>query len=154
MNLLDLARSALADRTAEDRPRYRWRVSYPDGRSVELCALPEISRREVEVRYPGASIEALPDGLRKPAAAPKPTEADADRRRAKALAMLADNPTWRQFVVVEAGEPVVIGVAISGLGYGEIEIPAARYDVRALLALLELLDRHGCVGCEPPIRLH
>jgi hypothetical protein len=65
-----------------------------------------------------------------------------ERRRAKALAVLAENPGWRRFVLVEAGEPTIIGVAISGIGYGELELPARRYDAQTLL---ELIDVYGSV---------
>ena len=66
MNLLDLARSALPEtrQTASNPPTgacYRWRVSYPDGRAFDFCALPEQDRQQVQARYPGASIQPLPD---------------------------------------------------------------------------------------------
>ena len=53
-------------------------------------------------------------------------KANTERRRAKALAMLAEKPAWRRFVLVEAGEPSAIGLAIRGIGYGELELPALR----------------------------
>ena len=65
-----------------------------------------------------------------------------EHRRAKALAMVAENPAWRRFVLVEAGEPTVIGVAIRGVGYGELELPAQRYDAQTLL---KLIDMYGSV---------
>ncbi len=42
--------------------------------------------------------------------------------------MLAENPAWRRFVLVEAGEPTIVGVAMRGIGYGELELPAERHD--------------------------
>jgi len=65
---------------------------------------------------------------------------EVERRCAKALALLADYPNWRRVVIVEAGAPTIIGIAIRGIGYGEFEIPVDRYDA---LALLELLDRYA-----------
>ena len=38
------------------------------------------------------------------------------------------------------GDPVIAGVAIRGVAYGELEIPAERYEAAALL---DLLDRYG-----------
>jgi hypothetical protein len=38
------------------------------------------------------------------------------------------------------GNPVIIGIAVRTVGYGEIEIPAAKYDVPLLMAML---DQHG-----------
>jgi hypothetical protein len=65
---------------------------------------------------------------------------EVERRCAKALALLADNPNWRRAIVVEAGDPVIVSVAIRGIGYGEIEIAPDRYDP---LAIIELLDRYA-----------
>jgi hypothetical protein len=75
-----------------------------------------------------------------PAAHKAPKDQGADRRRAKALALLEQHPDWRIAVVVETGSPAIVGVAIRGVAYGEIEIPAEQYDAFALLALME---RHG-----------
>jgi hypothetical protein len=69
-----------------------------------------------------------------------PTDPNTERRRAKALALLGANPTWQRVVVAEAGDPAIIGVAIRGMAYGELEIPAAKYDAATLMALLE---QHG-----------
>ena len=63
-----------------------------------------------------------------------------ERRRAKALSLLEANPNWQRFVVVEAGDPTIIGIAIRSKAYGELEVVLDRFDVRALL---ELLDRYG-----------
>jgi hypothetical protein len=52
--------------------------------------------------------------------------------------MLAENSGWRRFVLVEAGEPVIMGVAIRGIGYGELELPAQRHDAQTLLELLDV----------------
>lgn len=64
-----------------------------------------------------------------------------ERRRTRTLALLEANPNWRRAVIAEAGEPAFIGVAIRGLAYGELEIPAARYDPVGLLALLDHYGR-------------
>ena len=76
-------------------------------------------------------------------------EPGAECRRAKALAMLEANPASRIAVVAEAGSPAIVGIAIRGVGYGEIEIPAARYDPGALLAFLD-----DYVGCSSSITIH
>ena len=76
----------------------------------------------------------------KPQAEPAQSDPDTERRRAKALALLAEHPNWRRVVIAESGNPIVIGVAIRDLGYGELEIPAARYDARTLL---ELMDQYS-----------
>jgi hypothetical protein len=65
---------------------------------------------------------------------------DTERRRVKALALLEQYPDWRIAVVVEAGSPAIVGVAIRSIAYGEVEIPAEQYDAFELLALM---DRHG-----------
>lgn len=75
MSLLDLARSALpnerktaATATAATATvanatgtRYRWRVILADGTPFEVCCLPELTTDEIRARYPGATVEALPD---------------------------------------------------------------------------------------------
>jgi len=61
MNLLDLARSALAQRNADNAPHYRWRVVMADGQRKEICALPELTRDELRELYPGTTLEPLPD---------------------------------------------------------------------------------------------
>ena len=67
MRLLDLARAAVSETrqtASNDAPSgacYRWRVNYPDGRAFDFCALPEQDRQQVQARYPGASIQQLPD---------------------------------------------------------------------------------------------
>ena len=65
---------------------------------------------------------------------------ETERRCAQALAMLAEHPTWRRVIVAEAGEPVIVGIAICGVGYGEVEIPVERYDAPTLL---EIMDRYS-----------
>ena len=64
-----------------------------------------------------------------------------ERRRAKALALLAEHLNWRRVVIAEAGDPVIVGIAGWGIGYGELEIPAGAYDVATLLALLDTYGR-------------
>jgi hypothetical protein len=102
VNLLDLARGALAERDASEH----------------------------ESR-PTATGEVDP--------VPSP-DANTKRRRAKAVALLRANPEWQRAVLAEAGDPTVIGIAIRGVAYGEIEIPAAKYDPALLLALF---DQYG-----------
>jgi len=38
----------------------RWRLTYQDGEVDELDCVPEATRSEVEGRYPGAEVEAVP----------------------------------------------------------------------------------------------
>jgi hypothetical protein len=62
-----------------------------------------------------------------------------ERRRAKALALLQANPGWQRAMILEAGRPPILAVAIRGVSYGEMELPAD-YDPALLLALIE---QHG-----------
>ena len=80
--------------------------------------------------------EEAPDPVRKSVARVDP---DVERRRAKALALLAEDPACHVAVVAEQGDPAHVAVAV-----GELEIPAERFDGFALLALM---GRVGpCVG--------
>ena len=65
---------------------------------------------------------------------------DVERRRAKARAILAEQPERHVAVVAEAGDPAHVAVAIRGVAVGEVEIAADRYDGFALLALMQ---QHG-----------
>jgi hypothetical protein len=62
---------------------------------------------------------------------------DVERRRNRALAILADEPERRIAVVAEPGDPAYVTVAIRGVAVGELTIPAERYDGFALLALMQ-----------------
>jgi hypothetical protein len=64
-------------------------------------------------------------------------DARADCLQAKALAMLANNSELRIAVVAEAADAVLIGIAIRGVAYGELEVPAGRYDPFGLLTIIE-----------------
>jgi len=77
-----------------------------------------------------------------------PTDPDVDRRRTKAFALLAANPSWRVGVVVEAGDLVTVGIAIRNGAYGELEIAAADWDPKVFF---RLLDQHAAAD---PVRLH
>lgn len=68
-----------------------------------------------------------------------PADPDTERRRARAVALLEANANWKRAMVVEARPPPVLGVAIRGVAYGEIEL-RADYDPALLLALIE---QHG-----------
>ena len=95
MNLLDLARSALAD-------------------------FPETNYSDPQPR--------------------RPFDPATLARRDRALAILAEQPERLLAVLAVApngGNPGTIGIAIRGVAYGELEIPAERYDPFALLALME-----------------
>jgi hypothetical protein len=63
-----------------------------------------------------------------------------ESRRARALAMLADDPERRIAIVAEPGDPAYVTVAVCAVAIGEIEIAADRYDAFALMALM---DQHG-----------
>ncbi|MGE5141449.1 MAG: hypothetical protein ACM3JD_18420 [Rudaea sp.] len=65
---------------------------------------------------------------------------DGDRRRSRALAILAAQPERDIAVVAQAGDPAQVTVAIRGVAVGDLEIPAERYDAFALLALT---NEHG-----------
>jgi hypothetical protein len=74
-----------------------------------------------------------------PGSEPEIADPDTERRRVKALAILNAEPSRKIAVIAEAGDPAILGVAVRGLAYGELEIPVERYDAFALLALM---DRH------------
>ena len=63
---------------------------------------------------------------------------DVERRRDRALTILAEQPDRRIAVVAEPGDPAHVAVAIRGVAVGELTIPAERYDGLALLALMQL----------------
>jgi hypothetical protein len=71
-------------------------------------------------------------------------EPDIARRRAKALALLDQEPSRRIAVVAEAPQPgEAVGhvcTAIRCVAVGELEVPADKYDA---LALLMLLGQYG-----------
>jgi len=60
-----------------------------------------------------------------------------ERRRNRALAILADEPERHIAVVAEPGDPAYVTVAIRGVAVGELTIPAERFDGFALLALMQ-----------------
>jgi len=64
-----------------------------------------------------------------------------ERRHAKVLAMLRDNPGIRYAIeVVDANtDPVIVTVGISNVATFEMDIPQAYYDA---FALLELIENH------------
>jgi hypothetical protein len=61
---------------------------------------------------------------------------DVERRRNRALAILADEPERHIAVVAEPGDPAHVTVAIRGVAVGELTIPAERFDGFELLALM------------------
>lgn len=69
-------------------------------------------------------------------------ELQIDRRRAKVLAMLRDNPGMRYAIeVVDADtDPVMVSVGIRNVATFELSIPQAYYDA---FALLELIEKHA-----------
>ena len=40
---------------------YRWRLAFADRPPLEICSVPEMTAAEAMARYPGASVEPLPD---------------------------------------------------------------------------------------------
>ena len=73
-----------------------------------------------------------------------PSDADTERRRTRALALLSEHPGWQRAVILEAGPPSILGVAIRGVAYGEMDLPSD-YDSAPLLMLL---------GQDGPRKLH
>jgi hypothetical protein len=68
---------------------------------------------------------------------PRHVDPDVERRRNRALAILADEPGRQIAVVAEPGNPARVTVVIRGVAVGELTIPAQRYDGFALLALMQ-----------------
>lgn len=68
-------------------------------------------------------------------------ELQLERRRAKVLAMLRDNPGIRYAIeVLDANtDPVIVSVGIRNVATFEMNIPQAYYDA---FALLELIEKH------------
>ena len=68
-------------------------------------------------------------------------ELQLERRRAKVLTMLRDNPGIRYAIeVLDANsDPVIASIGIRNVATFEMNIPQAYYDA---FALLELLDKH------------
>ena len=66
-------------------------------------------------------------------------ELQLERRRAKVLAMLRDNPSIRYAIeVLDANtDPVVVSIGIRNAATFEMNIPQAYYDAFALLELIE-----------------
>ena len=63
---------------------------------------------------------------------------EAESRRQRVVAMLADNPALRLAVVCDgAGDPVPVAVAVRGKESCEVLIPRANYDGVKLLCLVE-----------------
>ncbi len=68
-------------------------------------------------------------------------ELQLERRRAKVLAMLRDNPSNRYAIeVMDANtDPVIVSIGIRNVATFEMNIPQAYYDA---FALLELIKKH------------
>ena len=66
---------------------------------------------------------------------------DGADRRDKTPARSAVNPTLKRAFVLERADPMILGVPIRGIGYGELEVRAARCDPRGLLVLFEEHDQ-------------
>ena len=68
-------------------------------------------------------------------------ELQLERRRAKVLAMLRDNPGLRYAIeVADANsDPVIVAIGIRNVATFEMNIPQTYYDA---LALLELVEKH------------
>ena len=98
-----------------------------------------------KLRVTGRLTDKLTDAIRthKPellaelAAANDEPNADVLRRRAQALAILAQQPERQIAVVAEAGDPAHVTVAIRGVAVGDLEVPGERYDAFALMALMQ-----------------
>ena len=68
------------------------------------------------------------------------TDPDAERRRVRALALLAAEAARQVAVIAEAGDPAHVTVAVRCIAVSDVEIAAERYDGFALLALMQ---QHG-----------
>lgn len=62
--------STLNHKAEDEATHWRWRILFPEGRAIEIRYRPEVSRKEVEGHYPGATVVPLPDEERKRAATP------------------------------------------------------------------------------------
>ena len=83
------------------------------------------------------AAHATPGSTLTEAAANADSDPQVDRRRARALALLAAEPSRHIAVIAEAGDPAHVTVAVRGVAVGELEIPAERYDGFALMALMQ-----------------
>ena len=65
-----------------------------------------------------------------------------EARRQCVLAMLAGRPGLRYAVAVDNpdADPVILALAIHGVGTCELRIPAAKFDA---FVLIDLIGRHG-----------
>jgi hypothetical protein len=68
-------------------------------------------------------------------------ELQLDRRRAKVLAMLRDNPGIRYAIEVidPTADPVIVSIGIRNIATFEMNIPQAYYDA---FTLMELIEKH------------
>ena len=71
---------------------------------------------------------------------PDASDSDVLRRRARALALLDADPGRHIAVIAEAGDPAHVTVAIRGVAVGDVTIPGEKFDV---FALLELIEQYG-----------
>jgi hypothetical protein len=83
MNLLDLARSAVA---SNDAPARQWRVAYSKTHAITVVFVPAVTGAEVAKLYPHACIVPLPYTETRAA-----TPAEADELRRLVNAILAEN---------------------------------------------------------------
>lgn len=92
MNLLDLARAALAEARAArptvpiDGPARQWRVVYPN-LAMTVLFTPAATRGEVAELHPGATCEPMTDTVTRTA-----TPAEADELRRLIVIVLAGSP--------------------------------------------------------------
>ena len=107
------------------------------------ATLPVLERATVAtVANVARVVESLPNAGRPAQAASDQTiDPGVARRRAKALAMLAEEPSRRIAVVAECPAPgevlAHVCVAVRGVAVVDFEIPGAKYDAFAVLALMQ-----------------
>jgi hypothetical protein len=100
----------------------------PDGKLRATGRLTDATRALIRSHKPEILAElAANDGAVDPGA---------ERRRARALALLEAEPARQIAVMGEPGDPAHVTVAVRGVAVGDLEIPAERYDGFELLAIM------------------
>jgi hypothetical protein len=100
MNLLDLARSAVA---SNDAPARQWRVVYSNSPAMTVVFVPAVTGAEVAKLYPHASIDPLPDAETRAAT---PAEADELRRLVNAILAEDSNADRAEALAIALANPI------------------------------------------------
>lgn len=144
MNLLDLARSALAAAPAApawrpDVPARRWQIRIAGRDPMEVMITPGATHAEVAAIYPGARIEPLPDRLRR-----KATAAEAEELRPLVAVILgdADETDREEPLTVALADPEAALTSFRALAADLQPHPLPDYDDRRACEECANLDRH------------